>query len=159
MPASTGSLGDSYYARLEVGQGASHDDIVHAYRRLAMGAHPDAHPDDPDAAGRFRDITEAYEILGDPKRRADYDRQLGGVRLHVRGEGDDRRETIGGGHHEGEPVVLGSARRRGGSPFRAGPVLHEGMTSQDRGAGLQADRSPSDVSQLLRRIVGLWGEP
>jgi len=66
--------GDGLYVRLEVLPGASHDEIARAYRRLAHDAHPDAHPGDPDAARRFREITEAYEVLGNPDRRQRYDR-------------------------------------------------------------------------------------
>jgi curved DNA-binding protein CbpA len=61
------------YAQLEVGPRASHEQIVAAYRRLAHRVHPDAHPDDPEAPRRFREITDAYAVLGDPARRARYD--------------------------------------------------------------------------------------
>ncbi|MGH9106368.1 MAG: J domain-containing protein [Acidimicrobiales bacterium] len=65
---------EGLYLRLEVPSGASHDEIARAYRRLAHGAHPDAHPGDPEAARRFQEITEAYEVLGNPVRRDRYDR-------------------------------------------------------------------------------------
>ena len=65
--------GEGFYLRLEVAPTASHDEITRAYRRLAHCAHPDANPEDPDAARRFREITEAYEVLGNPGRRARYD--------------------------------------------------------------------------------------
>jgi curved DNA-binding protein CbpA len=65
---------DGLYLRLEVLPGASHDEIARAYRRLAHDAHPDAHPQDPDAPRRFREITEAYEVLGHPASRQRYDR-------------------------------------------------------------------------------------
>ncbi len=150
-----------YYARLEVASGASHDDIVGAYRRLAMGAHPDAHPDDPEAAGRFREITEAYEVLGDPKRRAAYDRQLGGARIEVR-----VRSTSGGGvrgagqgawpHHEAAPVFLSASPVRPGdappSVSTLWPERMEGWSAQ----ALSADRRGSEVSDLFRRLVELW---
>jgi curved DNA-binding protein CbpA len=61
------------YHRLEVLPGATQDEVARAYRRLAHDAHPDAHPGDPDAPRRFREITEAFEVLGDPARRARYD--------------------------------------------------------------------------------------
>src|SRR5579863_5208254 len=72
-------LGDSdgLYRRLDVAPDASSAEIGRAYRRLAHGAHPDAHPDDPDASGRFQEITQAYEVLSDPRRRARYDRTHG----------------------------------------------------------------------------------
>jgi curved DNA-binding protein CbpA len=66
--------GGGLYLRLEVLPGASQDEVARAYRRLAHDTHPDAHPGDPDAPGRFREITEAFEVLGDPARRARYDR-------------------------------------------------------------------------------------
>jgi curved DNA-binding protein CbpA len=66
--------GNGLYHRLEVLPGASQDEVARAYRRLAHDAHPDAHPGDPDAPRRFREITEAFEVLGDPARRARYDR-------------------------------------------------------------------------------------
>ena len=69
--------GDGLYLRLEVLPGASHDEIAHAYRRLAHDAHPDAHPGDPDAPRRFREITEAYEVLANPNRRERYDPPVG----------------------------------------------------------------------------------
>ena len=65
--------GDAFYVRLEVAPTASHDEIARAYRRLAHSAHPDAHPDDSDASRRFRELTDAYEVLGNPARRARYD--------------------------------------------------------------------------------------
>jgi curved DNA-binding protein CbpA len=74
MTARRPGNGDGLYLRLEVLPGVSHDEIARAYRRLAHNAHPDAHPGDPDAARRFREITEAYEVLGNPDRREQYDR-------------------------------------------------------------------------------------
>ena len=66
--------GDRMYRRLDVAPEASAEQIGRAYRRLAHSLHPDTHPEDPDAAIRFREITEAYETLSDPARRARYDR-------------------------------------------------------------------------------------
>ena len=68
------SNGDRMYRRLDVAPEASPEQIGRAYRRLAHSLHPDTHPEAPDAAIRFREITEAYEILSDPARRARYDR-------------------------------------------------------------------------------------
>ena len=66
--------GDGLYSRLQLPLDASHDEVARAYRRLAHDAHPDARPGDPDAARRFREITEAYEVLGNPEKREQYDR-------------------------------------------------------------------------------------
>jgi curved DNA-binding protein CbpA len=149
----------SYYARLEVGQGASHDEIVHAYRRLAMDVHPDAHPEDPDGTRRFREITEAYEVLGDPKRRADYDRRLRAARIQPRvhlGPQDAAEPISAWAGHEGEPVFLGTVRPGRGGPFlRVGPVWHRHVGRPDV-ADAQAGRWFSDVPDLLRMIADWW---
>ena len=73
MTARQQGNGDGLYLRLGVLPGASHDEVARAYRRLAHDAHPDAHPQDPDAPRRFREITEAYEVLGHPASRQRYD--------------------------------------------------------------------------------------
>ncbi|MDE3065445.1 MAG: J domain-containing protein [Acidobacteriota bacterium] len=62
------------YAVLEVERDASPDDLKRAYRRLARQYHPDANPGDPAAEARFKEVSQAYEILSDPERRANYDR-------------------------------------------------------------------------------------
>jgi molecular chaperone DnaJ len=62
------------YAVLEVSRDASPDELKRAYRRLARQYHPDAHPNDPEAEARFKEVSQAYEILSDPERRANYDR-------------------------------------------------------------------------------------
>lgn len=72
-------LEKDYYAILGVSKDASADEIKKAYRRLARESHPDAHPDDKDAEKRFKEIGEAYAVLGDESRRREYDeiRRLG----------------------------------------------------------------------------------
>jgi curved DNA-binding protein CbpA len=77
------STSDELYRRLEVATEASQDEIARSYRRLAHGTHPDAHPDDPDASRRFRELTEAYAVLSDPARRAHYDRTRHPIRERV----------------------------------------------------------------------------
>lgn len=69
-----GKLKD-YYNILGVGKNAVKKDIKKAYRKLARQYHPDAKPGDKAAEERFKEIAEAYEILGDAKKRAEYDRQ------------------------------------------------------------------------------------
>src|SRR5690242_15363531 len=76
MPSSPSGdgRGDPYQV-LGVGFGASRQDISRAYRRAVHGTHPDAQPQDPLARARFEALTEAYDLLMDPARRAEYDRR------------------------------------------------------------------------------------
>ena len=61
-----------YYSILGVDKNASADEIKSAYRRLAKKYHPDLNKA-PDAAEKFKEINEEYEVLGDDKKRANYD--------------------------------------------------------------------------------------
>ena len=65
-----------YYKVLGVERGASDADIKSAYRKLARKYHPDVNPNDKKAEGQFKDINEAYQVLGDAEKRRKYD-QLG----------------------------------------------------------------------------------
>lgn len=62
-----------YYEVLSVSRTASDEEIRQAYRKLAMRYHPDRNPDDPEAAVKFREAAEAYEVLRDPEKRSRYD--------------------------------------------------------------------------------------
>ena len=62
-----------YYEVLGVGRQASGDDLKRAFRKIAMESHPDRNPDDPVAAARFKEASEAYAVLSDAGRRRTYD--------------------------------------------------------------------------------------
>lgn len=63
-----------FYEVLGVARDASDQEIKTAYRKLAMQHHPDRNPDDPAAEDRFKEASEAYQVLSDPEKRAAYDR-------------------------------------------------------------------------------------
>src|ERR1700751_5837285 len=62
-----------YYKVLGVPRNASEEDIKKAFRRLARQYHPDTAKDKKDAEEKFKEINEAYEVLGDPQNRKKYD--------------------------------------------------------------------------------------
>ena len=85
-------MGKDYYAILGVSRQATQAEIKKAYRRLAIKYHPDRNPGDKVAEEKFKEAAEAYEILGDPEKRARYD-QFG-----------DAAFANGGGAHHYEDV-------------------------------------------------------
>ncbi len=63
-----------YYEVLGVKREASQQEVKSAYRRMAVRYHPDRNPDDPEAESKFKEAAEAYSVLSDPEKRAQYDR-------------------------------------------------------------------------------------
>ena len=62
-----------YYQTLGVPKNASAADVKKAYRKLAQKHHPDANPGNKEAEERFTEISQAYDVLGDPEKRKQYD--------------------------------------------------------------------------------------
>lgn len=67
-------MAKDYYATLGVAKGADEKAIKSAYRKLARKYHPDVNPNDKAAEAKFKEVSEAYEVLGDPDKRKLYDR-------------------------------------------------------------------------------------
>jgi len=137
-------MGDPY-AVLGVSTDASQRDVARAYRRAVQHAHPDAQPHDPQAAARFRALTDAYELLGHPDRRADYDR----------------------GRLAAEAGRTGASLRRPGSPFLgpspsqliwAGPVHVEppATATSSRGRNAPAQEFEDPIVILGVRPGQVW---
>jgi len=70
-------VADELYKTLGVSKKATDEEIKKAYRKLARTYHPDRNPDDKEAEERFKEISAAYDVLGDPEKRKEYDE--GGV--------------------------------------------------------------------------------
>jgi curved DNA-binding protein CbpA len=132
------------YQVLGVDTRASERDIARAYRRAVHDAHPDTQPDDPRATARFQALTDAYDLLSDPGRRADYDRQ------HPAGPPD----TIA--RSPGSPLIFSAPH---GQPIWAGPVRIETPAAQpprhDAGGSPAADFEDPPV--ILGRRPGHRG--
>jgi curved DNA-binding protein len=76
-----------YYSTLGVGSTATEKEIKQAYRKLARKHHPDVNPGDKSAESRFKEINEAYEVLGDPEKRKKYDELGANWRMYERAGG------------------------------------------------------------------------
>ena len=63
-----------YYKILGVDKTIAQKDVKRAYLKRAKQFHPDLHPDDPKAKAKFQALTEAYDVIGDPEKRAKYDK-------------------------------------------------------------------------------------
>jgi molecular chaperone DnaJ len=120
-----------YYEILGVERGADADMIKRSYRKLALQYHPDRNNGSAEAEGQFKELTEAYEVLKDPDRRAAYDRYgHAGVKGAGAGAGyggfsfHDALEIFMrdfGGF--GVDDMFGGRQRRGGPTVRKGPDM------------------------------------
>ena len=145
------------YQLLDVSRQASREEIAQAWRRKARTEHPDARPADAAAPGRFRDLAEAWQVLGDPGRRAAYDRGLdpgphpgrAGVTVrHGPGAGA-AGSTASSAAASGPPLVAGPVRVEGGSRPVPSPG---GWDEEDLRLALLAEL----VLRYRRRGWGRW---
>ncbi|MCZ6605413.1 MAG: molecular chaperone DnaJ [Alphaproteobacteria bacterium] len=143
-----------YYEALGVDRGAADDEIKKSYRKLAMQFHPDRNPDDKDSERKFKEISEAYDVLKDPEKRAAYDRfghaafDGGGAGAGGRGGGFD----FGGGFADIFDEMFGEftgARRGGGRQRTRGNDLRFDLevSLEDAFSGKQAKiRVPTAIT-------------
>src|SRR5947199_1429823 len=76
-----------YYSSLGVAKTATDKEIKQAFRRLARKHHPDVNPGDKSAESKFKEINEAYEVLGDPAKRKKYDELGANWRMYEQAAG------------------------------------------------------------------------
>src|SRR5512132_4025507 len=135
-----------YYSVLGVERGASDDDIKKAYRKLAMTYHPDRNNGSKEAEERFKEITEAYDVLRDPQKRAAYDR-YGEAGLRGGGGGGfhhvDLSEALGifmrdfGGFGGLDEIFGGRSGGGGGSRTGADVKINIGLTLAEVSTGVE----------------------
>jgi curved DNA-binding protein CbpA len=116
--ADPGGPGPDLYQLLGVPRGASREEIAREWRRRARAEHPDSQPGDAAAPGRFRALAGAWQVLGDPARRAAYDRALGHDQPAPAAAAPAARAQ--------RPAWRPSMMAAPGPPLRAGPVRVSG---------------------------------
>src|SRR5262249_48500708 len=131
-------VANDYYGILGIRRDADADEIKKAYRRLARELHPDVNPD-PQTQERFKEITQAYEVLSDPNKRQMYD--LGADPFAQAGAGP-------GGFAAGFPFsdimdaffATGAGARR--PPGQARPERHDPGRARPRRVRVRHDQGP-----------------
>src|SRR6201995_311648 len=111
-----------YYKVLGVGKGASDEEIKKAYRKLARQYHPDRNPGDKKAEERFKEISQAHDVLSDPDKRKAYDRGTGPFGFATGGGGSFDPGAFGGSFSDILSPMYGSGGAHHGPAGRLGDV-------------------------------------
>ena len=135
-----------YYDILEVDEDASDKEIKKAYREKAMEYHPDRNPDDPEAEQKFKEASEAYEVLSDPEKRQRYD-QFGHDGVDS-GAGGGRRGR-GRGFHDIEDIFDAFSDIFGGAQGGG----RRGRGRSERGRGRPGSDLRVSLSLTLEEIA------
>lgn len=142
-----------YYSTLNVSRSATPEELKKSFRKLAMQYHPDKNPGDKKAEEKFKEITEAYDVLSDPKKREAYD-QFGFAGPGFNGGenpfggGGPFRGGFGGGARSGGP---------GGDPFQDvfGDLFGDLFGGARPGAGPAGPRKRNARGADLRYTLNL----
>ncbi len=146
------------YVILGVDRSASEKDIKSAFRKMAKKFHPDQNPDNPKAKERFAEANSAYEIVGDKKKRGQFDRG------EIDNEGKEKFAGFSGQPGQGNPFAGMHRQQRGGNPFGgnmggAEDILKEmfgsafGGAQQQAGFGGTQQKQPQAADITLKAVA------
>jgi molecular chaperone DnaJ len=149
-----------FYAVLGVPASATQDEIKKQYRKLAKRYHPDANQGDPKAAERFKEISEAYNVLGDPEKRKQYDemRRLGafaGFGGRAGGAGAGARGPAGAGGIRFEEFDIGGL---GGLGDLFASMFGGARPGAGRARGPERGQSVEATVEIPFRVAALGGK-
>lgn len=131
-----------YYEVLEISRTATADEIKKAYRKKAVQFHPDKNPGDPVAEKRFKEISEAYEVLSDEKKRQSYDR-FGKEGLGASGMGGGAGQQGFSSMEEALRTFMGAFGRGGGGGGGGESPFDSFFGGSDYGGGSQRRQGAS----------------
>ena len=157
-------MAKDYYQVLGVSRGADEKEIKTAYRRLARKYHPDVNPNDKSAEAKFKEVSEAYEVVGDADKRKLYD-QYGSNWEHAQNFGPDMDSgghaadygdfNFGGGvgaESIFEHLFGGGVRMGGGGP-RVNMNFQDMESAQPRDVEKVVEISLEDIDSGTKRIL------
>jgi len=155
-----------YYDILGVEKTADEKTMKSAFRKKAMGCHPDRHPDDPEAEARFKELNEAYGVLSDKDKRSAYDRmghrafeQGGGGAGGFQDFGDIFSQIFGGGAGGGGFSDMFGGGGRRGQQIRGSDLRYEMEISLEESfTGKDVDITVP-ISEDCDRCDGIGAEP
>src|SRR5437016_5967873 len=136
-----------YYSTLGVAKTATEKEIKQAFRKLARKTHPDVNPGDKSAESRFKEINEAYEVLGDPTKRKKYDELGANWRAY------EQAGAQGGPGFGGQPGAGWNVHFGGGGP---GQGDYRTMTQDDINEMFGGENPFSDFFQTF--FGGMGGQ-
>ena len=156
----------NHYKLLGLSRAASQDDIRKAHRKLVREYHPDANPEDPRAEERFKQIQQAYEVLSNPEKRREYDKDL---HTSSRGNSGGPRtragESTGGGtaHTVDLSDLLGklndlSSGRAGGRREVSFRLRGKDIANVAKLLGVDVSRLSTLLGEDITRLSKLVGE-
>lgn len=146
-----------YYKILEVPREADEEQIKQAYRKKAKKYHPDLNPDDPEAEAKFKDIGEAYEVLGDVEKRKQYD--LKQAKAAGRDRTTDQNSAKSGNSTFTPHMDFGEftkdMERYFGFSFTGGaPPQGQGSAQRGQNAG-NSKKNPLDMTEMFEAFMNI----
>lgn len=136
-----------YYKVLEISEQADEEQIKQAYRKQAKKYHPDLHPNDAEAEAKFKDVVEAYEVLGDAAKRKEYDSKRKGTEDYYH---QTRKEEKNG--RKSSDIDIGNFTKDMERYFGFSFSGEQSATQQSKRATTQK-KNPLDVTEMFEAFM------